>query len=80
MLACAGVKVYGLTCDAQGVIHAQGDARSATQVGGATAAEADPEEGRRATSASAACSATPTRGPRTLLGLYYTSAPAAHSC
>lgn len=49
MLACAGVKVYGLTCDAHGVIHAQGDARSATEIGGATATEADPEEGRRTT-------------------------------
>ena len=46
MLACAGVKVYGLTCDAQGVIHAQREERSATDIGGATAAEADPEEGR----------------------------------
>ena len=69
MLACAGVKVYGLTCDAQGVIHAQGEERSATDIGGATAAEADPEEGRCVTSA--ACSATYTRGSRALLGLYY---------
>ena len=51
MLACAGVKVYGLTCDAQGVIRAQGES-SGTEVGGATT-EADPDEGR---CAAAACS------------------------
>jgi hypothetical protein len=46
ILACAGVKVYGLTYDKHGVIDAQGGSSGGTEIGGATAAGDDPDEGR----------------------------------